>query len=47
MSKRNRTSIACDPNTLETVRSLKRCGETYDNLLRKMANQYDPEQSSD
>jgi len=34
--------IPCSRETLTTVRSLKRGGETYDDLLRKMAEQYDP-----
>jgi hypothetical protein len=34
--------LPCSRETLETVKSLKRGGENYDTLLRKMADQYDP-----
>jgi len=43
MAERQRTSIPCDRDTLEAVRQLKRHGQSYDTLLRKMADQYDPE----
>lgn len=31
--------------TREEIRRLKRGGETYDSLLRKMIEQYDPEEA--
>jgi hypothetical protein len=37
------TSIPCHRATLEELRSLKRGGETYDDLLQLMMNQYDPD----
>lgn len=40
---RQKTSIGLRPETKELVRSQKRGGETYDELLRKMAYQYDPD----
>ena len=36
-------SIGVKAETHERVQSLKRGGETYDELLRKMADAYDPE----
>jgi len=35
--------IAVSTDTRNLVRSLKRGGETYDELLRKMAEEYDPD----
>lgn len=37
------TSIPCSGETLKRVRKLKRGGETFDQLLEKMAEQYDPD----
>lgn len=34
--------IYCSTETRDRVRGLKRGGETYDQLLRRMADQYDP-----
>ena len=42
MSTALQSRIPCSRETLETVKSLKRGGENYDTLLRKMADQYDP-----
>lgn len=36
-------SIGVKPETRDRVQSLKRGGETYDELLRKMADAYEPE----
>jgi len=36
--------IPCSRDTLESVRALKRGGENYDQLLTKMAEQYDPDE---
>jgi len=35
--------IAVSSETRDLVRAQKRAGETYDQLLRKMVEQYDPE----
>lgn len=37
------TRIAISSETRKLVRDLKRGGETYDQVLRKMVSQYDPE----
>jgi hypothetical protein len=37
------TSIPCQRPTLEELRSLKRGGENYDELLQAMMKQYDPD----
>ncbi len=37
------TSIPCQRATLKELRSLKRGGETYDELLQEMIREYDPE----
>lgn len=36
------TSIALTPSTHRRLKRLKRGGETFDTLLQKMADQYDP-----
>lgn len=38
----NETRIPCSRDTRDLVKSQKRAGETYDTLLRKMVEQYDP-----
>lgn len=38
------TSIVISPETLATVRACKTGGESYDELLPKMAEQYKPHQ---
>jgi hypothetical protein len=40
------TGIPVKPDTRDIVRSLKRGGEDYDTLLRKMADQYDPDETT-
>jgi hypothetical protein len=45
-SKTDRANIKVRPNTRDRVRSLKRGGESYDELLRKMAEQYNPERGA-
>lgn len=35
--------IAVTPETRDLVRSMKRGGETYDELLQKMIDQYEPD----
>jgi len=37
--------IAVSTETRDLVRSQKRAGETYDQLLQKMAEQYDPDEA--
>jgi len=39
----SKTTISVSPETLSIVRSQKRGGMTYDELLREMAEQYSPE----
>jgi hypothetical protein len=39
--------IPCSVATRKKVKSLKRGGENYDQLLQKMADQYDPEQAEE
>lgn len=42
------TTIPCQRETREQIiRPLKRGGESYDRLLRKMAEQYDPDDAPD
>jgi len=38
----NRANIKVSPKTRDRLKSLKRGGETYDSLLQKMAEQYNP-----
>ena len=40
----DRTTISVTEDTLMYVRSYKRGGESYDDLLQKMVNQYEPEE---
>lgn len=42
-----RPLISCSAETRDIVKSLKRGGESYDELLRKMAAQYDPAAAPD
>lgn len=37
--------IACSRQTRQLVKSKKRGGESYDELLRKMTEQYDPSEN--
>lgn len=39
----DRTSIACKRSTLEELRSLKRGGQSYDELLNQLLESVDPE----
>lgn len=41
MSANEFTSIPVSPETRDMVRSLKRGGESYDRLVRQMAEQYE------
>lgn len=43
MSATDLTRLPCRPETRDDIlRPLKRGGESYDDLLRKMAEQYEP-----
>jgi hypothetical protein len=44
-SETSETTIPVSKDTREKVRALKRGGEPYDDLLQKMAEQYDPDGS--
>lgn len=37
--------IYCSQETKERIRNLKRGGETFDALLKRMAEQYDPSEA--
>lgn len=39
-------NLAIRPETRELVREQKRGGDSYDDVLRKMVKQYDPEAAS-
>lgn len=41
------TAVSITYDTRDTIRALKRGGESWDTLLEKMAQQYDPELSAD
>lgn len=47
MSATTEGRIPVAVETRERVKNLKRGGETYDDLLRKMADQYDPSNHTD
>jgi len=40
-------NIKVQPDTRDMVRSLKRGGDTYDDVLQKMADQYDPDAAAE
>jgi hypothetical protein len=42
MSKRHASRIDCSVESREQVKGQKRGGESYDEVLRKMVEQYDP-----
>ncbi|WP_254273288.1 hypothetical protein [Haloarcula marina] len=42
----NHTTIPVSKRTHELVRKQKRAGESYDDLLKKMVHQYEPEEVS-
>lgn len=43
MTTKTETRIPCSCRTRQLVKAQKRGGESYDELLRKMAKQYEPE----
>jgi len=43
MAERTYAKIPVDPETRDRVRDLKRGQESYDDLLNRMADQYDPD----
>lgn len=42
MSQATETRIPCSAETRQQVKALKRGGESYDQLLQKMVEQYQP-----
>lgn len=44
MTKASETRIPCSQPTRQLVKAQKRGGESYDELLKKMAKQYKPEE---
>lgn len=42
MARTTETRIPCSRSTRQLVKSMKRGGESYDEVLRKMAAQYEP-----
>ncbi len=46
MSKASETRIPCSRETRRLVKSQKRAGEAYEELLRKMVDQYDPDEAT-
>lgn len=44
MAENQFTGIPVKPKTRDKIRSLKRGGERYDDLLKEMIAQYDPDQ---
>lgn len=47
MSKRHASRIDCSVEAREQVKAQKRGGESYDEVLRKIVEQYDPPASGD
>jgi len=47
MSQAHETRLPCSRKTRGLVKSQKRAGENYDSVLRKMVEQYDPEQAAE
>jgi hypothetical protein len=45
MTSSSEARIACSRQTRQLVKSKKRGGESYDELLRKMTEQYDPSEN--
>jgi hypothetical protein len=43
MSQAHESRIPCSRDTRRLIKSQKRGGENYDAVLRKMAEQYDPD----
>ena len=46
MAQPKSSRIPCSRETRQLVKGQKRAGETYDRLLRKMVEQYDPEKAT-
>lgn len=46
MSQAHESRIPCSRETRELVQAQKRGGENYDSVLRKMVQQYEPEQAA-
>jgi len=45
MTEDDYTSVPCRTATRNKIRSLKRGGESYDEMLRKMVEEYDPDEA--
>lgn len=45
MAQADETRLPCSKETRDLVAAQKRGGETYDSVLRKMVDQYDPERA--
>lgn len=43
--RNNDARISIRKSTRDEIRNLKRGGETYDSVLRKMIDQYDPDEA--
>lgn len=42
-----RTHITCSESTRDLVKTQKRGGESYDDLLQKMVKQYNPDEAAE
>lgn len=47
MSQATETRVPCSQETKQMIIAAKRGGETYDQLFRKMLDQYDPDEAHD
>lgn len=47
MSSAHESRLPCSRETRELVKRQKRGGENYDSVLRKMVEQYDPEEAAE
>jgi len=47
VSRAAETRVPCSRDTREQLRSYKRGGESYDSVLQKMIEQYDPAEAVD
>lgn len=45
MATATETRVVCSQDTKRRLQAAKRGGETYDELLQKMLDQYDPDQA--
>lgn len=47
MSNASESRVPLSKDTRYRLKNVKRSGETYDSLFRKMLNQYDPDEAQD